>query len=288
MRVSRNRQDFESGAHGNALETAAAEAVSSPIETGVRPVDVQETRPVIEYRLIGADIQFVAIDLPPGQEMIAEAGAMTSMDENIKFSSILGDNPESSVVGKVFSAGKRLLAKESFLLTRFQNISDSRSQEVVFAAPYPGQIIPVDLSRCEGVLYCQKGAFLCATRKTRINVTVTKRIAAGLWGGEGFILTKIEGDGIVFVHAGGTIIKKEIDREKLRVETGSIVCFTQGLDYSVEPITNIKSLLFGGEGCFLTTFKGRGTVYLQSLPFKTLCRRIFQNAPEEFSRAARG
>ena len=287
MRVSRNQEDFESGVHGSALEVAAAEAVPTPIETGLRPVDVPEG-PAIEYRLIGTDIQFVEIDLPPGQEMIAEAGAMTSMDENIKFSAILGDNPDSSVVGKFFSAGKRLLAKESFLLTRFQNMSDSESQEVVFAAPYPGRIIPVDLSLCDGVLYCQKGAFLCATRKTRINVSVTRRIAAGLWGGEGFILTKIEGDGIVFVHAGGTIIKKEVDGRKLRVETGSVVGFTRGLDYSVEPITNIKSLLFGGEGCFLTTFTGNGTVYLQSLPFKTLCRRIFQNTPEDLLRAGRG
>ncbi len=234
----------------------------------------------VDYEIIGNDLQIVEIELDPGETVVAEAGAMNYMEEGITFEAKMGDgsSPNEGIMGKLLSAGKRVLTGESVFMTHFTNRGAGK-QCVSFSAPYPGQIIPLNLSECGGRFLCQKDAFLCAAKGTRVSIAFTKRLGAGFFGGEGFILQKLEGDGLAFVHAGGTLVRKELTGESLRVDTGCIVGFSGDIDYSIERAGNMKSMLLGGEGLFLATLRGTGTVYLQSLPFSRLCDRILAHAP---------
>tara|TARA_Y200000002_G_scaffold226471_1_gene186920 strand:- start:1550 stop:2344 length:795 start_codon:yes stop_codon:yes gene_type:complete len=236
---------------------------------------------VIDYKIHGDDMQVVAIELDPDETVIAEAGSMNWMDSGISFEAKMGDGtePDSGIMGKLFSVGKRVLTGESIFLTHFTNI-ESGKKEVAFAAPYPGSIIAVDLKDVNGEILCQKDAFLCAAMGTNVSIAFNKRIGAGFFGGEGFILQKLTGNGLAFLHAGGTVVKKELNNQTLLIDTGCIVAFSTGLDYSIERAGNLKSMIFGGEGLFLATVKGTGTVYLQSLPFSRMADRILQNAPK--------
>lgn len=234
----------------------------------------------VDYKIIGHDMQMVEIELDPGETVIAEAGAMTYMEEGISFEAKMGDGStvESGLFGKLLSAGKRVITGESLFMTHFTHHGRGKSH-VSFAAPYPGSIIPIDLSTIGGELLCQKDAFLCAALGTKLDIAFTRRLGVGFFGGEGFILEKLSGDGMVFIHAGGTVIEKELHGETLRVDTGCLVAFQPGIDYDIERAGNLKSMVFGGEGLFLATLKGRGKVWLQSLPFSRMADRILANAP---------
>jgi len=234
----------------------------------------------VDYEIIGDDIQIVEIELDHGETVIAEAGAMNYMEDGIEFEAKMGDGsqPESGFFGKLMSAGQRVLTGESIFLTHFTNGGGGKKR-VAFAAPYPGKIIPINLSKINGELMCQKDAFLCAAMGTEIGIAFNKRIGTGFFGGEGFILQRLRGDGRAFVHAGGTVIKKKLNNEALRVDTGCLVAFTPGIDYDIQRSGSLKSMFFGGEGLFLATLKGSGTVLLQSLPFSRMADRILQHAP---------
>ena len=234
----------------------------------------------VDYEIFGSDLQTVEVELDPGETVIAEAGAMNWMEEGIAFEAKMGDGsePDRGFMGKLFDAGKRAITGEGIFMTHFTNQGQGK-QRVAFSAPYPGKIIPVDMAAIGGELICQKDAFLCAALGTQVSIAFTQRLGAGFFGGEGFILQRLKGDGMAFIHAGGTIVKKELRNETIRVDTGCIVCFTPGIDYDIERAGNLKSMFFGGEGLFLATLKGTGTVYLQSLPFSRLADRVLQHAP---------
>ncbi len=231
----------------------------------------------VEYRILGDTLQFVEVELDPDEAVIAEAGMMMYMGPGIEFETRMGDGSESGVMGKLFGAAKRAMTSESLFLTHFKNKS-KHVDRVAFAAPYPGQIKAVDLGELGGELLAQKDAFLCAAKGTKLSVAFTKRLGAGFFGGEGFVLQRLEGDGNVFLHAGGTVIEKVLDGERLRIDTGCLVAFEPGIDYDIELAGGLKSMVFGGEGMFLTTLEGRGRVWLQSLPFARLSDRVLQNA----------
>ena len=234
----------------------------------------------VDYKIIGDDIQIVEVELDPGETVIAEAGAMNYMDDGITFEAKMGDGskPDSGLFGKLMDAGKRAITGESIFLTHFTN-SGSGKKSVAFAAPYPGKIIPIDMTKVDGELLCQKDAFLCAALGTEVGIAFTKRLGAGFFGGEGFILQRLNGDGMAFVHAGGTVIKKKLNNDIIRVDTGCIVAFTSGINYDIERAGSLKSMFFGGEGLFLATLSGTGVVLLQSLPFSRMADRILQHAP---------
>lgn len=234
----------------------------------------------IDFQIIGQSMQLVEVTLDQGETVIAEAGAMNYMEDGIEFETKMGDGSDANqgVMGKLFSAGKRMLTGESVFMTHFSNHHHER-KTVAFAAPYPGSIIGVDLAEIGGGVTCQKDAFLCAALGTKIDITFNKRLGSGFFGGEGFILERLEGDGLAFMHAGGTIIEKELNGEVLRVDTGCLVGFSDGIDYDIEMTKGLKSMLFGGEGLFIATLSGHGKVWLQSLPFSRLADRIIQHAP---------
>ncbi len=234
----------------------------------------------VDYEIIGDDMQLVEVELDSGETVIAEAGAMNYMEEGITYEAKMGDGSDDNegIMGKLMSVGKRALTGESIFMTHFTH-RGSGKKRVAFAAPYPGKIIPVDLSGLGGDLICQKDAFLCAAMGTKVSIAFNRRLGAGFFGGEGFILQKLEGDGMAFIHVGGTVIKKELKGEKLRVDTGCLAAFSSGIEYSVERAGNLKSMFFGGEGLFLATLEGHGTVWLQSLPFSRLADRVIQHAP---------
>ena len=235
----------------------------------------------IDYTIYGDDMQIVSIELDPQETVIAEAGSMNWMDTDIKFEAKMGDGsqPDKGIFGKLLDVGKRVLTGESIFLTHFTNEGQGK-KEVSFAAPYPGSIIPLDLTKVNGEILCQKDAFLCAAKGTQVSIAFNKRLGAGFFGGEGFILQKLRGDGIAFLHAGGTIVEKDLDNESILIDTGCIVAFTQGLEYDIQRAGNLKSMFFGGEGLFLAKIQGTGKVYLQSLPFSRLADRIIQHAPK--------
>lgn len=235
----------------------------------------------IDYELIGDDMQIVEIELDPGETVIAEAGAMNYMEEGINFEARMGDgsSADTGMMSKLLSVGKRVLTGESIFMTHFTHEGTGKKR-VAFAAPYPGKIIPIDLSTVGGELLCQKDAFLCAARGTQVSIAFNKRLGAGFFGGEGFILQKLSGDGLAFIHVGGTVIKKELNGETLRVDTGCIAAFSPGISYDIQRAGNLKSMFFGGEGLFLATLQGTGTVWLQSLPFSRMADRIIQHAPK--------
>ncbi|MGD1946734.1 MAG: TIGR00266 family protein [Croceivirga sp.] len=235
----------------------------------------------IDYEIYGEEMQYVEIELDPQEAVVAEAGSFMMMDNDIKMDTIFGDgsNQESGVLGKLFSAGKRLLTGESLFMTAFLNVGQGKKQ-VSFASPYPGKILPIDLSEVGGKFICQKDAFLCAAKGVQVGIEFSKRLGRGLFGGEGFIMQKLEGDGLSFVHAGGTLAKKVLaPGETLKVDTGCIVGFTQGVDYNIEFVGGIKNTVFGGEGLFFATLRGPGTVYVQSLPFSRLAGRVLSAIP---------
>jgi uncharacterized protein (TIGR00266 family) len=235
----------------------------------------------IDYTIQGDDMQIVSIELDPSETVIAEAGALNWMDRGIAFEAKMGDgsNPNKGLFGKLLEVGSRALTGESIFMTHFTNTS-SQKREVTFAAPYPGKIVAVDLSKVGGEILCQKDAFLCAAKGTEVSIAFSKRLGAGFFGGEGFILQKLRGDGLAFIHAGGTVVKKELNNESILVDTGCLVAFDTGLDYDIERAGGLRSMFFGGEGMFLTTITGTGTVYLQSLPFSRLADRFIQHAPK--------
>jgi len=234
----------------------------------------------VDYKVIGDDIQIVEVELDPGETVIAEAGAMNYMDDGITFEAKMGDGskPDGGLFGKLMDAGKRAITGESIFLTHFTN-SGSGKKSVAFAAPYPGKIIPIDMTKVNGELLCQKDAFLCAALGTEVGIAFTKRLGAGFFGGEGFILQRLRGDGMAFVHVGGTVIKRKLNNDTIRVDTGCIAAFTSGITYDIERAGNLKSMFFGGEGLFLATLSGTGVVLLQSLPFSRMADRILQHAP---------
>lgn len=234
----------------------------------------------IDYEIIGSDLQIVEVELDPGETVIAEAGAMNYMDDGISFEAKMGDGsqPDSGLFGKLMSAGKRALTGESIFMTHFTN-TGSGKKRVSFAAPYPGKIVPINLSKVGGELLCQKDAFLCAAMGTQVSIAFNKRFGAGFFGGEGFILQRLIGDGMAFVHAGGTIVKKTLKNSLMRVDTGCLVAFTQGIQYDIARAGNLKSMFFGGEGLFLATLSGTGVALLQSLPFSRMADRILRHAP---------
>lgn len=236
----------------------------------------------IDYRIYGEEMQYVEIELDPQEGVVAESGSFMMMDNNIKMNTILGDgsNQEKGVLGKIFSAGKRILTGESLFMTVFTNNGQGKKQ-VSFASPYPGKIVPIDLSEFGGKFICQKDAFLCAAKGVSIGIEFSRKLGRGLFGGEGFIMEKLEGDGMAFIHAGGTMAKKVLQPgEVLKVDTGCIVGFTKDVDYNIEFIGGIKNTVFGGEGLFFATLKGPGTVYIQSLPFSRLAGRVLASAPQ--------
>ena len=222
---------------------------------------------IIDYEIHGDDMQIVEVELDPGEGVRAEAGAMMYMDEGIEM--------QTSTGGGLFKGFKRMVTGESFFITTFLFNGNGKGH-VAFGAPYPGKIIPLELDKLGGRFLCQKDAFLCAARGVEIEIAFTKKIGAGIFGGEGFILQRLEGDGMAFVHAGGTIIRRELQAgETLRVDTGCLVAFSPSVEYDIQFIGGFKNALFGGEGVFLAGMTGPGLVYLQSLPFSRLADRIF-------------
>lgn len=236
----------------------------------------------IDYKIYGNDMQYVEVELDPNETVIAEAGSLMMMEDAIKMETIFGDGSKSSgggLMGKLFEAGKRKLTGESLFMTTFTNEGYGK-RHVYFASPYPGRIIPMDLSEYNGKIICQKDAFLAAAKGVAVGIEFQRKLGTGFFGGEGFIMQKLEGDGIAFVHAGGSIHRKELQPgEVLRVDTGCLVALTQDVDYDIEMVGGIKTALFGGEGLFFATLRGPGTVWIQSLPFSRLASRVFAAAP---------
>ncbi len=237
----------------------------------------------IDYTIYGEEMQYVAIELDPQEVVVAEAGSFMMMDHGIQMETIFGDGSaqqSSGILGKLLSAGKRVLTGESLFMTAYQN-QHSEKRKVCFASPYPGKIIPIDLQQYNGKFICQKDAFLCAAKGVAVGIEFSRKLGRGLFGGEGFIMQKLEGDGMAFVHAGGTLARRDLrPGEILKVDTGCIVGFSQEVDYDIEFIGGIKNSLFGGEGLFFATLRGPGTVYIQSLPFSRLADRIIASAPK--------
>ena len=234
----------------------------------------------VDYEIFGDDMQVVEVELDPGETVIAEAGAMNWMEDGITFEAKMGDGsqPDQGLMGKLLDVGKRAVTGEALFITHFTNEGYGKKR-AAFSAPYPGKIIPLDMASMGGELICQKDAFLCAALGTRVTIAFNKRLGAGFFGGEGFILQKLKGDGMAFIHAGGMVVEKQLKGETLRVDTGCIVGFSPGIDYDIQRAGNLKSMFFGGEGMFLATLSGHGRVFLQSLPFSRLADRIIQHAP---------
>ena len=230
----------------------------------------------VDYEIFGDDMQIVEVELDPGETVIAEAGAMNYLEDGISFEAKMGDgtNPNEGMMGKLLAVGKRALTGESIFLTHFTHTGGAGKKRVAFAAPYPGKIVPLDLSAIGGQITCQKDAFLCAAKGTKVTIAFNKKLGTGFFGGEGFIMQKLEGDGKAFLHAGGTIIKRELKGESLKVDTGCLVAFQPSVQYDIETVKGVKSMLFGGEGFFFAALRGPGKVWLQSLPFSRLANRI--------------
>jgi uncharacterized protein (TIGR00266 family) len=237
---------------------------------------------VIDYQIHGSEMQFVEIQLDPGETVIAEAGGMMYMTAGVQMQTVFGDpsQQQGGFFGKVMSAGKRMLTGESLFMTTFTaNLSAGRKETVAFASPYPGKIIPMHLDKLGGELICQKDAFLCAAKGVQVGIAFQKKIAAALFGGEGFIMQRLTGDGIAMIHAGGTIVEKELTHgETLKLDTGCLVALMPTVNYDIQFAGGIKNALFGGEGLFLATLTGPGKVWMQSLPFSRLAGRVLANA----------
>ncbi|GEK34832.1 TIGR00266 family protein [Kurthia sibirica] len=236
----------------------------------------------IDYAIHGDDMQFISVELDPNETVVAEAGSLMMMDDHIKMETIFGDasdNQGSGIMGRLMGAGRRLVTGEGLFMTTFTNIGQGK-RNVYFAAPYPGQIVPMDLSKRNGKIICQKDAFLAAAKGVSVGVEFQRKLGAGFFGGEGFIMQKLEGDGMAFIHAGGAICEYELTPgEVLKVDTGCLVAMTQDVNYDIQAVGGVKTALFGGEGLFFATLSGSGTVWIQSLPFSRLASRVFAAAP---------
>lgn len=234
----------------------------------------------VDYEILGDDMQMVEVELDPGETVIAEAGAMNYMHDGITFDTKMGDGTDANegIMGKLLNVGRRVLTKESIFMTHFTNQGSGKSR-VAFAAPYPGKIMAVNLATLGGDLICQREAFLCAAYGTKLTIEFQKKLGAGFFGGEGFVLQKLIGDGMAFIHAGGTVVQKELRGDTMRIDTGCVVAFDSTISFDVERAGNLKSMFFGGEGLALATLSGHGTVWLQSLPFSRLAKRVLAAAP---------
>lgn len=232
----------------------------------------------IDYHIHGEEMQCVEIELDPQETVIAESGSFMFMDEGVQMATVFGDGSDRAqgFFGKVMTAGKRLLTGESLFMTTYTNTAYGK-QRVTFAAPYAGKIIALDLAQLGGKIVCQKDAFLCAAKGVEVGIEFQRKLGTGLFGGEGFIMQKLEGDGMAFVHAGGYVLARELAvGETLRVDTGCIVAFTQRIDYDIQFVKGVRNMVFGGEGLFFAVLRGPGTVWLQSLPVSRLAARILQ------------
>lgn len=237
---------------------------------------------VVDYEIKGAEMQFVEVELDPGEAAIGEAGSMMYMDTDIAMDTVFGDGSrqEGGLFGKLLGAGKRLITGESLFTTVYTNQGQGK-RRVAFAAPYPGKILPMDLRQLGGTVMCQKDSFLCAARGVSLGIAFQRKLGTGFFGGEGFIMQKLDGDGLAFVHAGGTVVRRELRAgESVLVDTGCVVAYTQGVDFDIQYVGKVKTALFGGEGLFLARLTGPGQVWLQSLPFSRLASRIFAAAPQ--------
>jgi uncharacterized protein (TIGR00266 family) len=238
---------------------------------------------VVDYEIKGAEMQFVEIELDPGEAAVGEAGSMMFMDAGVQMDTVFGDGSQQQqggLFGKLLGAGKRLVTGESLFTTVYTNQGSGKAR-VAFAAPYPGKILPMDLSQLGGTLICQKDAFLCAARGVSLGIHFQQKMSVGFFGGEGFIMQKLEGTGMAFVHAGGTVVKRELrPGQVLMVDTGCLVALTPSVNFEIQYVGKIKTALFGGEGLFFAKVTGPGTVWLQSLPFSRLASRVFAAAPQ--------
>ncbi|MCE2962017.1 MAG: TIGR00266 family protein [Chitinophagales bacterium] len=239
----------------------------------------------IDYKIVGSELQYVEVELDPNEVVIAESGSFMYMREGIEMQTIFGDGSRqaqnSGVLGNLLNAGKRLLTGESLFMTAYTNVGNKKSQ-VAFASPYPGKIIPLDLNQFGGKIICQKDAFLCAAKGVEVGIEFQRKLGTGLFGGEGFIMQKLIGDGMAFMHAGGHVEEFQLQPgQVLKVDTGCIVGFTQGVNYDIQRIKGIRNMVFGGEGIFYAVLSGTGTVWLQTLPISRLAARIFSYAPQQ-------
>jgi uncharacterized protein (TIGR00266 family) len=239
---------------------------------------------VVDYEIKGAEMQFVEVELDPGEAAVGEAGSMMFMDAGIEMDTVFGDGSQagggSGLFGKLLGAGKRLVTGESLFTTVYTNQTQGKAR-VAFAAPYPGKILAMDLRQLGGTLICQKDAFLCAARGVTLGIFFQRKLSVGFFGGEGFIMQRLDGEGLAFVHAGGTVVKRELPAGKtLLVDTGCLVAMTPNVNFEIQYVGKVKTALFGGEGLFFAKVTGPGTVWLQSLPFSRLASRIFAAAPQ--------
>jgi uncharacterized protein (TIGR00266 family) len=237
---------------------------------------------VVDYEIKGSEMQFVEVELDPGEAAVGEAGSLFFMDAAIGMDTVFGDGGKQSggLFGKLLGAGKRLITGESLFTTVYTNHGSSK-QRVAFGAPYPGKILPMDLRQLGGTLICQKDSFLCAARGVSIGLHLQQKLSVGFFGGEGFIMQKLEGDGLAFVHAGGTVVRRElVPGQTLMIDTGCVVAYTPNVNFEIQYVGKIKTALFGGEGLFFAKVTGPGTVWLQSLPFSRLASRVFAAAPQ--------
>ena len=237
---------------------------------------------VVDYEIKGSEMQFVEVELDPGEAAVGEAGSMMFMDAGIGMDTVFGDGSQNQggIFGKLLGAGKRLITGESLFTTVYTNKGQGK-QRVAFASPYPGKILPMDLRQLGGMLICQKDSFLCAAKGVSLGIYFQQKISTGFFGGEGFIMQKLEGDGLAFVHAGGTVVRRELQPgQTLFIDTGCLVAFTPNVNFEVQYVGKIKTALFGGEGLFFAKVTGPGTVWVQSLPFSRLASRVFAAAPQ--------
>ena len=237
---------------------------------------------VVDYKIVGSEMQFVEVELDPGEAAVGEAGSMMFMDAGIQMDTVFGDGSaqQGGLFGKLLGAGKRLITGESLFTTVYTNQAPGK-QRIAFAAPYPGKILPMDLRQLGGMLICQKDAFLCAARGVSLGIYFQQKLSVGFFGGEGFIMQKLEGDGLAFVHAGGTVMRRELQAgQTLLIDTGCVVAMTPNVNFEIQYVGKVKTALFGGEGLFFAKVTGPGTVWLQSLPFSRLASRVFAAAPQ--------
>jgi uncharacterized protein (TIGR00266 family) len=237
---------------------------------------------VVDYEILGSEMQFVEVELDPGEAAVGEAGSLMFMEAGVSMDTIFGDSSASNsgVFGKLMGAGRRLITGESMFTTVYTN-QTSMKRRVAFAAPFPGKILAIDLRQLGGTLIAQKESFLCAARGVSIGLHFQQRLSAGFFGGEGFVMQRLDGDGLAFIHAGGTVVRRELPAgEVLLVDTGCIVAHTPSVAFEVQYVGKIKTALFGGEGVFLAKMTGPGSVWIQSLPFSRLASRVFAAAPQ--------
>ncbi|MFN5165316.1 MAG: TIGR00266 family protein [Pseudomonadota bacterium] len=237
---------------------------------------------VVDYEITGAEMQYVEVELDPGEAAVGEAGSLMFMDAGVSMDTVFGDGsqPQGGLLGKLLGAGKRLVTGESLFTTVYTNGSSAK-QRVAFAAPYPGKILAMDLRQLGGQLICQRDSFLCAARGVSLGIAFQRKLGVGFFGGEGFIMQKLDGDGLAFVHAGGTVARRELQAgQTLLVDTGCVVAYTSTVQFEIQYVGKIKTALFGGEGLFFARLAGPGTVWLQSLPFSRLASRVFAAAPQ--------